>query len=53
MVKLEGRPKKLTDPLFSASTPDAVPGDKTLHETSFPGHKPAQDRDYVFTCYAP
>jgi hypothetical protein len=27
IVKLEWRPKKLTDPPFSASTPDTVPGD--------------------------
>jgi Cytochrome P460 len=29
IVKLEWRPKKLTDPPFSASTPDTVPGDLT------------------------
>ena len=29
------------------------PGDKTLHETCFPCHTPAKDRDYVFTRYAP
>src|SRR6202034_2503452 len=27
IVKIEWRPKKLTDPPFSASTPDTVPGD--------------------------
>ena len=27
IVKLEWRPKKITDPPFSASTPDTVPGD--------------------------
>src|ERR1700690_3341929 len=32
---------------------DGKPGDKALHETCFPCHKPAQDRDYVFTRYAP
>ena len=29
------------------------PGDKALHETCFPCHVPAKDRDYVFTRYAP
>jgi hypothetical protein len=29
IVKIEWRPKKLTDPPFSASTPDTVPGDLT------------------------
>jgi Cytochrome P460 len=29
IVKLEWRPKKLTDPPFSASNPDTVPGDQT------------------------
>src|ERR1700719_5278593 len=29
IVKLEWRPKKLTDPPFSANTPDTVPGDLT------------------------
>jgi hypothetical protein len=29
------------------------PGDKALHETCFPCHAPAKDRDYVFTHYAP
>jgi Cytochrome P460 len=29
------------------------PGDKALHETCFPCHIPAKDRDYVFTHYAP
>jgi Cytochrome P460 len=28
-------------------------GDKALHETCFPCHGPAKDRDYVFTHYAP
>jgi cytochrome P460 len=28
-------------------------GDKALHETCFPCHIPAKDRDYVFTRYAP
>jgi hypothetical protein len=32
---------------------DGKPGDKTLHETCFPCHKPAKDRDFVFTRYAP
>jgi hypothetical protein len=32
---------------------DGIPGDKALHETCFPCHKPAKDRDYVFTRYAP
>jgi hypothetical protein len=31
----------------------AKPGDKALHETCFPCHVPAKDRDYVFTNYAP
>jgi Cytochrome P460 len=29
------------------------PGNKELHETCFPCHTPAKDRDYVFTHYAP
>jgi hypothetical protein len=32
---------------------DGKPGDKALHETCFPCHAPAKDRDYVFTHYAP
>jgi hypothetical protein len=28
-------------------------GDRTLHETCFACHRPAKDRDYVFTHYAP
>jgi Cytochrome P460 len=32
---------------------DGKPGDKALHETCFPCHAPAKDRDYVFTRYAP
>jgi cytochrome P460 len=32
---------------------DGKPGDKALHETCFPCHIPAKDRDYVFTRYAP
>ena len=32
---------------------DGKPGDKALHETCFPCHMPAKDRDYVFTHYAP
>jgi hypothetical protein len=32
---------------------DGKPGDKALHETCFPCHVPAKDRDYVFTHYAP
>jgi hypothetical protein len=32
---------------------DGKPGDKALHETCFPCHIPAKDRDYVFTHYAP
>ncbi len=32
---------------------DGKPGDKALHETCFPCHRPAKDRDYVFTHYAP
>jgi hypothetical protein len=31
---------------------DGKPGDKALHETCFPCHTPAKDRDYVFTRYA-
>jgi hypothetical protein len=29
------------------------PGDKALHETCFPCHAPAKDRDFVFAHYAP
>ena len=32
---------------------DGKPGDKALHETCFPCHIPAKDRDYVFTHHAP
>jgi Cytochrome P460 len=32
---------------------DGKPGDQALHETCFPCHTPAKDRDYVFTRYAP
>jgi cytochrome P460 len=32
---------------------DGKPGSKALHETCFPCHAPAKDRDYVFTHYAP
>ncbi len=32
IVKLEWRPKKITNPPFSASTPDTVPGDLTVVE---------------------
>jgi hypothetical protein len=32
---------------------DGKPGDKALHQTCFPCHTPAKDRDYVFTHYAP
>jgi Cytochrome P460 len=32
---------------------DGKAGDKALHETCFPCHVPAKDRDYVFTHYAP
>ena len=32
IVKIEWRPKKLTDPPFSANTPDTVPGDLTQVE---------------------
>jgi hypothetical protein len=31
---------------------DGKPGSKELHETCFPCHVPAKDRDYVFTHYA-
>ncbi|MBV8575582.1 MAG: cytochrome P460 family protein [Acetobacteraceae bacterium] len=29
------------------------PGSDALHETCFPCHQPAKDRDYIFTRYAP
>jgi hypothetical protein len=31
---------------------DGKPGDKALHETCFPCHVPAKDRDFVFARYA-
>jgi hypothetical protein len=31
---------------------DGKPSDKALHETCFPCHQPAQDRDFVYTRYA-
>ena len=32
---------------------DGKPGSLALHETCFPCHAPAKDRDFVFTRYAP
>ena len=32
---------------------DGKPGDETLHQTCWPCHQPAKDRDFVFTRYAP
>jgi hypothetical protein len=32
---------------------DGKPGDEALHKTCFACHLPAQDRDFVFTRYAP
>jgi hypothetical protein len=32
---------------------DGKPGDAALHETCFPCHEPAKDRDFVFTRHAP
>jgi hypothetical protein len=32
---------------------DGKPGSEALHNTCFPCHAPAKDRDYVFTRYAP
>jgi hypothetical protein len=32
---------------------DGKPGNEALHQTCFPCHQPAKDRDYVFTRYAP
>jgi hypothetical protein len=32
---------------------DGEPGNQALHETCFPCHIPAKERDYVFTHYAP
>jgi hypothetical protein len=32
---------------------DGKPGDEALHKTCFPCHAPVQDRDFVFTRYAP
>jgi hypothetical protein len=32
---------------------NSKPGDEALHKACFPCHQPAQDRDYVFTRYAP
>ena len=32
---------------------DGKPGDEAKHETCFPCHQPAKDRDFVFTRYAP
>jgi hypothetical protein len=29
------------------------PGNEALHQTCFPCHEPAKDRDFVFTRYAP
>jgi cytochrome P460 len=32
---------------------DGKPADEAKHQTCFPCHEPAKDRDYVFTHYAP
>jgi hypothetical protein len=32
---------------------DGKPGDEALHQTCWPCHQPAKDRDFVFTRYAP
>jgi hypothetical protein len=32
---------------------DGRPGDAALHQTCWPCHQPAKDRDFVFTRYAP
>jgi hypothetical protein len=32
---------------------DGKPGDQALHQTCFPCHEPAKDRDFVFARYAP
>ena len=32
---------------------DGKPGDKALHQTCWPCHQPAKDRDFVFSHYAP
>jgi Cytochrome P460 len=32
---------------------NSKPGNEELHNTCFPCHQPAKDRDYVFTHYAP
>jgi hypothetical protein len=32
---------------------DGKPASEAVHETCFPCHAPAKDRDYVFTRYAP
>src|SRR5271167_4433800 len=32
---------------------DGKPGDLALHQTCWPCHQPAKDRDFVFTHYAP
>ena len=32
---------------------DGKPADAAKHETCYPCHVPAKDRDYVFTHYAP
>jgi len=32
---------------------NSKPGNEDLHNTCFPCHQPAKDRDYVFTHYAP
>jgi Cytochrome P460 len=32
---------------------DGKPGDEALHQTCWPCHQPAKDRDFVFTHYAP
>ena len=66
IVKIEWRPKKITDPPFSASTPDTVPGDLTQVEFIVKDSKPpvrndakcgaachtiAASKDYIFTAY--
>ena len=52
MVK-DSKKYATTDGWGFADFRDGKPGDKALHETCFPCHVPAKDRDYVFTRYAP
>jgi hypothetical protein len=52
MVK-DSKKYAATDGWGFADFTNGKPGNEALHNTCFPCHQPAKDRDYVFTHYAP